>query len=262
MRQRNWGRALTVLSSAFTKNVELNLKVHSSSEVHDPVMLLNLAECLYEVNEQDEADNLLLAVLAILEAKTPAYRDFDFLITLSVAYHNFSKRILLRSDIRDHHLAFQCLSAAQVLSEICSGMTIDSRKVAIEHVQNPTGQEIRLVKEQIQTKMKEYECKQKEHKQKTFEFGMGTSVLGISGNQRISSFVEIPKRSPLKFKKAGALPNVNLDLALTRFRATNRDREWLMRTSLEAWHARLKSQIEAVTVHPRQILRGSSETFS
>jgi hypothetical protein len=264
MRQRNWARALTVLSSAF-KTAEQSSERQSSDHAHDPVMLLNLSECLYEVNEQDEADNVLLAVLGTLEAKTPQYREFDFLITLSAAYHNFSKRILLRSDIRDHHLAFQCLSAAQALSEVCSGMTIDSKMASVEHVRNPTGQSIRLMKEQTLSKLKEHESLHKIKKQNgklasTFELGIGTAVLGLS-HIRISSLIDVPKRSPSKVKKAGTLPNVNLDLALTRFRAANRDREWMMQTSLDAWHSRLKSQIEAVTVHPSQFLRTSSAPF-
>jgi hypothetical protein len=265
MRQRNWGRALSVLSSAFAEH---GPEDRSSDGTHDPVMLLNMAECLYEVNEQDEADNVLLAVLGTLEAKTPTYREFDFLVTLSTAYHNFSKRILLRSDIRDHHLAFECLSAAQALSEICNGITVDTKKVSAEKVVNPTGQDIKLIKEQARAKLKE-QAEESRPKVKNasatkciFEFGMGTTLPGVSGTHRISSLVEIPKRAPLKCKKAGTMPNVNLDLALTRLRATNRDREWLMQTSLDAWHSRLKLQIEAVTVHPSQFLRSPSAPFS
>jgi hypothetical protein len=260
MRQRDWGRALAVLSSAF-KAAKLASEALSSDQEHDPSMLLNLAECLYEVNQQDEADNVLLAVLGTLEAKTPEYRDFDFLIALSTAYHNFSKRILLRSDIRDHHLAFQCLSAAQALSEVCSGMTVDSSKILTHQVLNTIGQDIRLVKEQVRAKMKEHECQQFQRKKTTIELGIGTFVPGFS-SRHISSLVEIPKRVPLKFKQAGLLPNVNLDLALSRFRASNRDREWSMQTSLDAWHSRLKSQIEAVTVHPSQFMRSTSAPFN
>jgi hypothetical protein len=265
MRQRNWGRALTVLSSAF-KTAEVASDRSASDDAHDPVLLLNLSECLYEVNEQDEADNVLLAVLGTLEAKTPQFREFDFLITLSAAYHNFSKRILLRSDIRDHPLAFQCLSAAQALSEVCSGMTIDSKKVSIDRVVNPTGQGIRLMKEQTLEKLKEHESRQKAKRgngkfPSTFELGIGTAIPGLS-HKRISSIIDIPKRVHVKVKQVGTLPNVNLDLALTRFRAINRDREWMMQTSLGAWHSRLKSQIEAVTVHPSQFLRTASAPFS
>lgn len=264
MRQRNWTRALTVLSSAL-QTAEHVSEQHTIDHAHDPVMLLNLAECLYEVNEQDEADNVLLAVLGTLEAKTPHYREFDFLITLSAAYHNFSKRILLRSDIRDHHLAFQCLSAAQALSEVCGGMTVDPKKASVEHVLNPTGQDIRLMKEKTLAKLKEQESPQKNKKKNgkragTFELGIGTAVLGHS-HLRITSLIDIPKRAPIKVKQPGTLPNIYLDLALTRFRATNRDREWMMQTSLDAWHSRLKSQIEAVTVHPSQFLRTASAPF-
>jgi hypothetical protein len=251
MRQRDWGRALTVLSSAF-KSADVDSERSANDDAHDPVLLLNLSECLYEVNEQDEADNVLLAVLGTL-------------ITLSVAYHNFSKRILLRSDIRDHFLAFQCLSAAQALSEICSGVTIDSTKVSIERVVNPTGQDIRLMKEQTLAKLKENDSRQKVNKgnrrsSSTFEFGIGTAIPGLS-HMRISSIIDIPKRVHVKVKKVGTLPNVNLDLALTRFRAKNRDREWMMQTSLTAWHSRIKSQIEAVTAHPSQLLRTPSAPF-
>ena len=261
MRQRDWGRALVVLSSAFKhESASYGLEGCASDDVHDPVMLLNLAECLYEVNEQDEADNVLLAVLGTLEAKTPVFREFDFLIALSTAYHNFSKRILLRSDIRDHHLAFQCLSAAQALSEVCNGITVETRNVMSDNIKNPTGQDIRLVKEQARAKMNEKVDQSRQKVKSVFEFGMGTNHRGLS-NERLSSHVAIPKRTPLKFKQAGTLPNVNLDLALTRFRATNRDREWLMQTSLDAWHSRLKLQIEAVTVHPSQFLRSAGAPF-
>jgi hypothetical protein len=261
MRQRDWGRALQVLSSALESS-KRGIEGCTSDDTHDPVMLLNLAECLYEVNEQDEADNVLVAVLETLEAKTPKFREFDFLVTLSTAYHNFSKRILLRSDILDHHLAFQCLSAAQALSEVCNGMTIETKNVLAERIVNPTGQDIRLVKEQARARLKDNVDESRRKVKSLFEFGMGT-VLPGHPNKHISSLVEIPKRTPLKFKRiSGTLPNVNLDLALTRFRAANRDRDWLMQTSLDAWHSRLKMQIEAVTVHPSQYLRSSSAPFS
>ena len=262
MRQQNWGRALTVLACAL-KTDETGSEGHMVNGVtHDPAMLLNLSECLYEVNEQDEADNVLLAVLGTLECKTPVFRDFDFLVALSTAYYNFSKRILLRSDIRDHDLAFQCLSAAQALSEVCNGITVDPAKTSVERVRNPTGQDIRVVKEQVRAKMKEQETRDKvKAARSTFEIGIGTIVAGLP-NKRISSLVDIPKRAPVKFKRAQMLANTNLDIALTEFRAKNQDRDWLMRTSLDAWHARLKSQIEAVTVHPSQLLRSPSAPFS
>ncbi len=260
MRQRSWGRALTVLSCAF-KADGIGVELHTHDTTHDPVMLLNLSECLYEVNEQDEADNVLLAVLATLESKIPVFREHDFLVALSTAYYNFSKRVLLRSDIRDHDLAFQCLSAAQALSEVCSGMTVDPAKASAEQVRNTTGQEIRAMKEQVHAKMKEHDTHKVKLSRSTFEIGIGTFVVGHS-NRRISSLVEIPKRVPLKFKPLTQLANINLDIALTEFRSKHQDRDWLMQTSLDAWHARLKSQIEAVTVHPSQFLRSPSAPFS
>ena len=122
---------------------------------------------------------------------------------------------------------------------------------------------IRVVKEQVHAKMKcHHETRDKpKPSRSTFEIGIGTVVVGHS-NKRISSLVEIPKRVPLKFKRLQTLANINLDIALTEFRAKNQDRVWLMQTSLDAWHARLKSQIEAVTAHPSQFLRSPSAPFS
>jgi hypothetical protein len=112
MRQRSWGRALTVLLCAI-KADGIGVELHTHDTTHDPVILLNLSECLYEVKEKDEADKVLLAVLATLESKIPVVREHIFLFALSTAYYNFSMRVLL---------------SAQALSEVCSGMTVDPAK--------------------------------------------------------------------------------------------------------------------------------------
>jgi hypothetical protein len=99
------------------------------------------------------------------------------------------------------------------------------------------------MKEQVHAKMKDQETHKVQLSRSDFEIGIGTFVVGHS-NRRISSLVEIPKRVPLKFKPLTQLANINLDIALTEVRAKNQDRDWLyiMQTSPDAWHARLKSQ--------------------